>query len=169
MGRTVGYMLTWTTYGSWLQGEDKGWVKDGQIQGGNVNLKAINKRALVKDPVVLTEKQQQIVREAILKSASKLKHKIHSIAVCSNHVHIVGGYIDIPIGKIVANYKAAGRKALNECGFIGRLWTSGYDKRYCFDEQKLQALTEYVKEHTHKHLMSSITRNKKPPVEPGVK
>ncbi len=25
----IGYMLTWTTYGSWLQGDERGWRKDG--------------------------------------------------------------------------------------------------------------------------------------------
>jgi len=147
MGRTVGYMLTWTTYGAWLQGEEKGWVKDGQLQEGNANLKIINKRALVKEAVVLTEKQQRIVYKAILESASKLEHKIHSIAVCSNHIHLVGGYIDIPISKIVGNYKTVARHALKKYGHTGRLWSSGYDKRYCFDEVSLQSRIEYVNKH----------------------
>jgi hypothetical protein len=30
MSKTVGYMVTWTTYGTWLQGEKKGFVKDGE-------------------------------------------------------------------------------------------------------------------------------------------
>ncbi len=24
MGKVIGYMVTWTTYGTWLQGEEKG-------------------------------------------------------------------------------------------------------------------------------------------------
>ncbi len=31
MPRTVGYMLTWTTYGSWLQGDVRGYVKNSRI------------------------------------------------------------------------------------------------------------------------------------------
>lgn len=147
MGRTVGYMLTWTTYGSWLQGEEKGWVKDGQRQTGNANLKIINKRVLVKEVVVLSEKQQQIVYRAIFDKASELGHRIYSLAVCSNHIHLVGGYIDIPISKIVGNYKTAARHALNKYGHRGRLWSSGYDKRYCFDEVSLQSRIEYVNRH----------------------
>ena len=27
MSDMVGYMLTWTTYGTWLQGDERGWVK----------------------------------------------------------------------------------------------------------------------------------------------
>jgi hypothetical protein len=31
-------MLTWSTYGTWLQGNEKGFVKDGEIRGGNAAL-----------------------------------------------------------------------------------------------------------------------------------
>jgi len=31
MSKLVGYMVTWTTYGSWLQGDKRGFVKDGKI------------------------------------------------------------------------------------------------------------------------------------------
>ena len=37
----IAYMVTWTTYGSWLQGDKRGYVKDGQILGGNYNLKTV--------------------------------------------------------------------------------------------------------------------------------
>jgi len=28
MARMIGYMLTWTTYRTWLQGDKRGYVKD---------------------------------------------------------------------------------------------------------------------------------------------
>jgi len=31
MGKLIGYMVTWTTYGSWLQGDKRGYVKNGEI------------------------------------------------------------------------------------------------------------------------------------------
>ena len=31
MAKTLGYMITWTTYGTWLQGDERGYVKDGNI------------------------------------------------------------------------------------------------------------------------------------------
>jgi len=30
MARMIGYMLTRTTYGTWLQGDKRGYVKDGE-------------------------------------------------------------------------------------------------------------------------------------------
>jgi len=31
MREIIGCMITWTTYGSWLQGDKRGYVKDGKI------------------------------------------------------------------------------------------------------------------------------------------
>ena len=46
MAETIGYMLTWTTYGTWLQGELKGFVKNGKARGDNVALRKSNIRNL---------------------------------------------------------------------------------------------------------------------------
>jgi hypothetical protein len=39
MANTLGFMITWTTYGSWLQGEKKGYVKDGVTYKENIAIK----------------------------------------------------------------------------------------------------------------------------------
>ena len=143
----VGYMITWTTYGSWLQGEDKGFVKDGEIRGENIALKTDCEKKLKSLPVPLRRKEKEIVRKAILEAAKRFKQNILSIAVCSNHVHIVCEYVEVPIGVVVGYYKNAGRKVLQKSGFIGRVWMRGYDKRYCFDEESLRARVEYVRRH----------------------
>jgi len=38
MARMIGFMATWTTYGSWLQGSKKGYVKNGTILPANADL-----------------------------------------------------------------------------------------------------------------------------------
>ena len=45
MAKMVGYMLTWTTYGTWLQGDERGYVKDGRILGGNEALEKANRQS----------------------------------------------------------------------------------------------------------------------------
>ncbi len=42
MGKTLGYMITWTTYGTWLQGDKRGYVKEGEISGENKRLREAN-------------------------------------------------------------------------------------------------------------------------------
>ena len=130
-----------------MQGEVKGFVKDGRVRGGNVALKRDCEEKLKHSAVRLRRKQKEIVRDAIVVAARRFKQKIHAIAVCSNHVHIVCEYVDVPIGVLVGYYKNAARVALKAGGFEGKVWTRGYDKRYCFDEKSLCARIAYVEKH----------------------
>ncbi len=140
-------MLTWTTYGTWLQGGKKGFVKDGEVRGENVALKMDCEEKLKGTPVRLRRKEKEIVREVIVEAARRFKQKILAIAVCSNHVHIVCEYVEVSIGVLVGYYKNAGRKALKKCGFEGKVWTRGFDKRFCFSEKDLKARVDYVNKH----------------------
>ncbi len=144
MQNTLGYMLTWTTYGSWLQGDTSGYVKDGIMLGENKSLAMTNKKHLSKNVVILTQSQSSMIEDAIRTKANEIGHKIYAIAVRSSHVHIVAGYTKTDIGLIVRYYKMAGQTALRNEGFEGRLWTKGFDKRFCFDEQSLKARIDYV-------------------------
>ena len=121
MGKMLGYMLTWTTYGSWLQGEKKGYVKGGKVLGENPGLKKTNVDSQAGDSVKLTGRQREIVRNAIVNEAKRLDQKIHSLVVCSNHVHLVVGYISDPISEAAGYYKNAARVALRRSGFAGKV------------------------------------------------
>ena len=69
------------------------------------------------------------------------------MAISTTHVHVVVDVIDEPIETAVARYKRAVTKALRAEGITGKVWTRGYDKRYCFDEESLRARVEYVRGH----------------------
>jgi REP element-mobilizing transposase RayT len=140
-------MVTWTTYGTWLQGDGRGYVRKGKICGENAHLEQKNKEEQAGETIRLTDEQRGIVRKAILEKASKLGQKVHGIAVCSNHVHMVLGYSGYGVEKSVKSYKNAALVALRRDGFVGRVWTRGYDKRYCFDEKSLRARVAYVTKH----------------------
>ena len=147
MARTLGYMITFTTYGTWLQGDERGFVTDGKTYAGNQSLADSNKQNLSKNPVRLSKTHRAIAAEAIIEKAGQLGQKILTLAVCSNHVHIVTDYIPVPIGKIVRYYKNAAQAALRRTGLSGRVWTKGFDKRYCFDEKALKSRIDYVNSH----------------------
>jgi REP element-mobilizing transposase RayT len=147
MAKTLGYMVTWTTYGTWLQGDERGYVRDGKICGRNPGLEQRNKEKQTGNTIKLTNKQKNIVRKAIPEEAHKLGQILHSIAVCTNHVHMVVSYISDGIERSVKHYKNASLAALRKDGFVGRVWTRGYDKRYCFDEKSLKNRIDYVERH----------------------
>ena len=111
MANTLGYMITWTTYGSWLQGEEKGYVKDGVTYKENIAIKKDCQNKMKGNPVRLRPNEKEIVRQAILKSAKRFNQEILAISVFSDHVHVVCRYIDVPIHIIAGFYKNAARVA----------------------------------------------------------
>jgi len=147
MAKTLGYMVTWTTYGTWLQGDERGYIRDGKICGRNPRLERRNKENQTGNTIKFTNKQKNIVLKAIMEEARKLGQEVHSIAVCTNHVHMVVSYISDGIEKSVKHYKNASLVALRKDGFVGRVWTRGYDKRYCFDVKSLKNIFDYVERH----------------------
>ena len=147
MGRTLGYMITWTTFGTWLQGDNRRYVKNARTLPANQKLVESNRHLQLQDAVKLTDDQRQIVHRAILEEARQQGHRIYALVVQSCHVHIVAGYIHKPISKIVAYYKKAARVALQMSGHNGRVWTKGYDKRFCFDQETLEQKISYVNSH----------------------
>jgi len=147
MAKTVGYMITFTTYGTWLQGNAKGFVTDGEVRGENIALKKSNVGKLKGAAVRLGRREKEIVRNAIIEAAKRFEQKILAITVYSNHVHIVCEYVDVPISVIVGYYKNAGRVALQKNGFEGKVWTRGYDRRFCFTGDELARRIKYVKNH----------------------
>ena len=148
MSKIIGYMVTWTTYGSWLQGDERGYVKNGRVLSGSTKIKHANRKLQKYETVILTGKEREIVRTAILAQAKKIGQTIEAITVCSNHVHLVARPCSRSIEQVVSRYK--NMAMFERCTDVRtrRIWTAGFDKRFCFTEDELVARINYV--HNHK-------------------
>jgi len=142
-------MLTWTTYGSWLQGDERGYAKDGQILRGDKKLVDLCEKFQKGHTVKLRDNEKDIVRQAILNEAERIGQTIEALAVCSNHIHVVARYSPEPIGRMVSRFKNVASSALRKHGRGGRVWTRGFDKRFCFNQEDLVRRIQYVKNHNH--------------------
>jgi len=147
MGKTLGYMITWTTYGTWLRGDERGWREDGKIYEGEPELKQLDESQMKGEAIRLNSREKAIVKEAIFRKAESRGQKIFAILVWSNHIHAVVGYDGRSIEETVRIYKNTATAALRKNGFTGKVWGGGYDKKYCFDEVSLKNRIEYVKGH----------------------
>jgi REP element-mobilizing transposase RayT len=147
MPKTFGYMLTWTTYGSWLQGDERGYVKDGRVLGGDKELVTLCEKFQKEHTVKLRHNEKDIVCRAILDEAQRIGRTAEAVAVCTNHIHLVLRYSPEPIGRTVSRFKNVAAAALRRNGRTGRVWTRGFDKRFCFDQQELIRRIEYVNNH----------------------
>lgn len=91
MSASLAYLLTWTTYGSWLPGDERGWVRRGgdSIELGSCQLRARAQQDLVCGPVGLDPQQQDLVRKTIVGHCAYRGWSLHAVNVRSNHVHVV--------------------------------------------------------------------------------
>jgi hypothetical protein len=161
MQKVFGYMLTWTTYGSWLQGDKRKYVQNGKILGPNPLLESKNNENMKYPKVSLTIAQREIIEKAITEESVGLNQKIYAIAAGKSHIHLVTDCNFISAASAVSHYKNAARLAMESNGFVGRLWTKGFSVRYCFDEKQLSVVIEYVNRHNRNH------QSKSPQVYPG--
>jgi len=145
--KLIGYMITWTTYGSWLQGDKRGYVKNGTILPANDKLKTANQKQQKFQTVKLDSSQKHIVRKAILHEAQRINQEISAIAVCSNHVHIVAKVSSESIEQIVHRYKRLSTFVLRKSGLDGKVWSTGFDKRFCFTDKDIEQKVKYVNGH----------------------
>ena len=160
MQKVLGYMLTWTTYGSWLQGDRRKYVKNGEILDPDTLLENKNRENMKYPKVSLTPAQREIVEQAIIEESASLKQKIYAIAAGKSHIHLVTGCNFTSAASAVSHYKNEARLAMESNGFVGRLWTKGFSVRYCFDENQLNKVIQYVNRHNRK------PPSKSPPVYP---
>jgi len=143
-------MLTWTAYGNWLQGDKRKYVKNGQILDPNPSLESKNRENMKYPKVSLTTAQREIIEKAIVDESAGLNQKIYVIAIRRSHIHLVTDCNFISAASAVSHYKNAARLAMKSNGFVGRLWTKGFSTRYCFDENQLNKVIQYVNRHNRK-------------------
>lgn len=141
-------MATWTTYGTWLPGDERRYVDNkGQLQNGDEKLLK-KSQELQKSPMVkLDFAEKKIAKQAILDEAQRIGHKIISLAVCTNHVHLLAKPHQESIDKIIGRYKSITTRMFWEYGKKGKIWTRGFDKQFCFTEKELTARIIYIQKH----------------------
>ena len=111
MKRMIGFMATWTTYGTWLQGDERGYVEDGTIRGANPELEESNIKSLKHEKIKIPKHLRGTVKNIIIKEAEQIGQKVYAITVCSNHVHVVVESISAKCGYSVGRFK---KQATNE-------------------------------------------------------
>jgi len=128
-----------------------GMSRMGKFSGKNDALLKSNLKRLKNPATRFDTEHRAIVRRAILNKAQEIRQQICAFSVCSSHVHIVAERTNESIEKVVSYYKNAARIALRGRGFVGRVWTKGFDKRFCFDREELKSKIRYVKDQRNKN------------------
>src|SRR5262245_9357662 len=90
MSDPLAYYLTWTTYGTWLPGDERGWVKEGEgFQLPDYKIKHEARRKLEEPPLALNDSERKIVESTIRQHCIIRSWVLHAITCRTNHVHAV--------------------------------------------------------------------------------
>ncbi len=138
-------LFTMTTYGTWLRGDQRGWIDGGRIMLANPTLEMADERRL-KYPKFLFEPGDllQVGNFIGQELQARLGQRILALTVQAWHVHLIVARSEYQPPQIVMCAKDAVRYGLR----LNRpIWTEGYDKRYCFDERATRQRIEYVERH----------------------
>jgi hypothetical protein len=145
MGNTLGTLITFTTYGTWLRGDRRGWVENGITFPADPPLEEADRRRMKHPPYVFPRDKCLAIGTMIGESlVTRLEVPIYAIYVGTWHVHIVIGPTAHLISETVKCAKDAVRYGLRPNRPI---WTEGFDKRYCFDPRALTTRIRYVERH----------------------
>ena len=150
MANNLATLLTMTNYGTWLRGDRRGWVDNGEIFPADPILESADRARMKHDTFLFPCDQLLEVANYIGTSLTdRLQLPIYALTVGTWHAHIVIGQSQHPIGDVVRTAKDAARYGL--AIFNRPLWTDGYDKRFCFDQQSVRNRIAYVERHNLRH------------------
>jgi hypothetical protein len=87
----VAYHIVWHTYGSWLPGDERGWVdrRSPEVQAGRPGLWRHARDAMTEEPVILTVEQRKLVASVCQEHCRIREWLLHAINVLKTHVHAV--------------------------------------------------------------------------------
>jgi REP element-mobilizing transposase RayT len=164
------WFLTWTTYGTWLPGDERGFVspkfegdfperrnnEPGQpYDEGRGDLRRIAENKLVGVPVRLTRAQAAVVRRQFEETASCRGWQLLAGAIMVNHVHLLVGVPGDPDpSALLGDFKSYASRALNlrDRVFVKpkpRWWTEQGSKRKITDWDNLENVLRYVREQAY--------------------
>lgn len=152
----IAYFLTWTCYGTWLPGDERGWTK--WHKGEKLPQPLLAdwcREQMVETPVTLDERQRLIVHEMIARHCQVRSWRLHAVNCRSNHCHSVVTAKDYDGEQVRDQLKSWCTRGLKDDErsrgvppekIRAHWWTRKGSVRYLFDDESLDAASVYTLE-----------------------
>ncbi|QDT63961.1 transposase [Calycomorphotria hydatis] len=143
----LAFFITWTTYGTWLPGDDRGWTKrgDSRVQPPDPQRFNESRKSLLESPLRLTQMQRQVVEDTIRQHAEFKNWTILALNVRTNHVHVIVDFPGVAPETIRQQLKQWATRALLQTeSERTNWWTELGSCRYINREDDLEAAIKYV-------------------------
>ena len=141
--RILATMVTTTSYGSWLPGDTRGYIEQGQILPSDPNRLRTAKTRLAGQPIHFTVEQRLCLSDAICRATDEFGYHLTDVSVESWHLHWIVEHGFDPVKDMVGRLKTRMRQTLD----IGRIWTEGYCHVCLYDLQALESRRAYIARH----------------------
>jgi REP element-mobilizing transposase RayT len=155
MSDPLAYLITWTCYGTWLHGDERGSVdRHGRNSYGhplvaaNGTLRSATAARLPRTPFALTAEFRTAVLAAIRGVAAHRGWVLYAVHVRSNHVHVVVGGTAAP-ERMLNEFKVYASRGLNaiDSELHDRpKWTRHGSTKYLWKSGELEAAIHSVAE-----------------------
>lgn len=145
----IAFFITIATYGTWLPGDERGWIEYSHgWQLPNPVRKLEAEARMTEDACVLTFEQRLAVESQVLETCDVRKWILHEVNCRSNHLHVVVTALDINPKKIRTDLKAWCTRKLRQQsnGMRENWWADRGSIRWIFTEEQLLRVMEYVKD-----------------------
>ena len=146
-GEPLAYFLTWTTYGTWLPGDGRGWNRkdEAEIQPANVLFLEMARLEMKEPEFRLSVAHRRIVEETVRDHCCKRDWHLHTVNARSNHVHVVVTAAGYKPEIVRDQFKAWCTRRLKEAGVARtQFWTEGGSRRWINDDDALEGAILYV-------------------------
>ena len=150
----VAYLITFTTYGTWLHDDKRGSVDDKHNCYGDdfvvPDLVRCRKEQTVlkNPPFVLNKNYRKAALNAILKVCGFRNWFAHAVHVRNNHIHIVVSGEEKP-EKMMTDFKAYATRAIRcfngNQTTIKKFWTQHGSTKYLWTKSAVVSAVNYVK------------------------
>ncbi|MEM8946189.1 MAG: transposase [Planctomycetota bacterium] len=147
----LAFFLTWTTYGTWLPGDERGWVAPSKgIQQPDALRKSNALTRMRSSACKLNSAQRVTVDQTIADHCEFRDWEPLAINCRTNHVHVVVS-ADIHPKRVIAQLKAYCTRRLRAQQVLKQVqprkdwWTEGGSTKYLNTEQSVEAAVNYVK------------------------
>ena len=150
--QTLGYLITFHTYGSWLHGDAKGSVDKehntphSPTLAPDPRLHARRVASLRHPPVDLDARRRFVVDAAIREVAAHRGWNIAALHVRTTHVHVVVSARASP-ERVMCDFKAYATRRMREEGLLepeSRAWSHHGSTRYLRSEASFSRAVQYV-------------------------
>jgi REP element-mobilizing transposase RayT len=148
----LAYFITFTTYGTWLHGEDRGSVDNRHNEVGSPCLEPDTDRyhtdrlRMTQDTYLLDANRRALACEAIVEEIRFREWLLLAAHVRSNHIHLVVR-ADRDPATVMKNWKARISRRLNQAGDDGpgrKRWTEHGSTKYLWTMDALVEAIDYV-------------------------